>query len=148
MSVPDYTVEVVVDPPNFRRQLLVVCVLEECVNLIYIHDVVLKLLVGNIRDDFLAYGVQAYGEEIKIKITQFAIVRQFLKALTMLVGEVPLVCQRHQLDLWMLLHIVLCMLCQHRVGLTGASATLYDDGIVVLICVIIENFLSWFRNVI
>ena len=83
-----------------------------------------------------------------IKAIQLAIVRQVLKALTMLIGEVPLVGQRHKLDLWMLLHIVLCMLCQHRVGLTSASATLYDDGVVVLICVIIENFLSWLRNVI
>ena len=105
-------------------QLIVVCIFEEGVNLVYIHDIVLKLLVGNIRDDFLAYGVQAYGEEIQIKITQFAIVRQFLKALTMLVGEVPLVCQRHQLDLWMLLHIVLRVLSQHRVCLASAGATL------------------------
>ena len=46
------------------------------------------------------------------------------KALTMLVGEVPLVCQRHELDLWMLLHIVLRVLSQHRVCLASAGATL------------------------
>ena len=124
------------------------CIFKEGVNLVYIHDIVLKLLVGKIRNDFVAYGVQAYGETIKIKIAQFAIVRQFFKTLTMLVREVPLVGQRHKLDLWMLLHIVLCMLCQHRVGLTSASATVYDDGVVVLICVIVENFFGRLRDVI
>ena len=116
------------------------CIFKEGVNLVNIYDVVLKLLVVKIRNDFITDGVQADGKGILIEVIELSVVRQVLKTLTMLVREVPLVGQRHELNRWMLLHIVLCMLCQHRVGLTSASATLYDDGVVVLICVIVKFF--------
>ena len=79
VSIPDNSIEIVVNKPDVLCQCVVVCVFEEGVNLVNIYNIVLKFLMGKIRNDLLADRIQTDGRGIFIEVTELPVLRQFSK---------------------------------------------------------------------
>ena len=75
MSVPDDTIQMIINQSDIPCQLVIVCVFKEWVNLVYIYDVVLQILITKTRKNLITDRIQADGKGIIFEVIQVAIVR-------------------------------------------------------------------------
>ena len=67
MSVPDATIQMVINQSDIPCQLVIVRVFKEWINLVYIYDVVLQILITKTRKNLITDRIQADGKGIILK---------------------------------------------------------------------------------